>query len=81
MKTEIGLLSMASQIQGGHLIIYKGDDDSQKGSTIKADTFVDKVLTFICILYMMIKKLTLSDHFMPYILTIWAVALGILNAL
>jgi len=61
--------------------IYKEVNGSQKRSTIKADTFMDKAFILICTLYMIIRKPTLSGYFMPYILTIWAVALGVSNAL
>lgn len=61
--------------------VYKSGANSQLSDTIQVSTIGDRALVFVCGVYTFFKKPSLSGYFVPYFLFLWAVGLGVSNAL
>jgi hypothetical protein len=61
--------------------MYKNEENGQFTELKEIETWSDKVLIVISAIYLFFRKPSLSEYFIPYFLFIWAVSLGVLNAL
>ncbi|WP_286262041.1 hypothetical protein [Thalassotalea atypica] len=61
--------------------IFKSEANAQLNETKDIITLGDKLLLFLCAIYIFFRKPSLSGHFVPYFLFLWACGLGVRNAL
>ena len=61
--------------------VFKSETNAQLNETKDITTLGDKALLSVCAIYIFFRKPSLSGHFVPYFLFLWACGLGVKNAL
>jgi len=60
---------------------YKDESDSQKIENKEVDSLSDLLMILVCTVYVFFRRPSLSGYFIPYILFLWAISLGLIDKL